>query len=199
MRAQCAGYGAGAGDRDERSGTKTDADRTTGKSRLAALGAPGWRGQTRPEAPAARGREAGSVTPQAHHKARVVRVAGRGAGLAGPPTEAPEAGRRPHRERVAPSAGRPRPHPGSLLLPFLPLPAFLRPHFLSLSLLPKTSSASDFRPFAPLRGQACPCLPGRTANKVFLLLALRLPPSPQVPRDPAARRRWRRRLKPRRP
>lgn len=172
MRAQCAGYGAGAGDRDERSGTKTDADRTTGKSRLAALGAPGWRGQTRPEAPAARGREAGSVTPQAHHKARVVRVAGRGAGLAGPPTEAPEAGRRPHRERVAPSAGRPRPHPGSLLLPFLPLPAFLRPHFLSLSLLPRLPQPPTSVPSPLSEAKRVRVFPGGLPIKFFFFSLL---------------------------
>lgn len=51
----------------------------------------------------------------------------------------------------------------------------------------------------PLPGLACHCLHGKTANKVFPLLALRLPASPQVPRDPAARLPWRRRLKTRLP
>lgn len=93
------------------------------------------------------------MTPHAHHKARVVRVAGRGAGLAGLPAEAREAGRCPHRERAAPSAGRPRPHPGSLAFLSSPLCAFLGPHILSLSLFPRLPKppASVPSPFSQVK------------------------------------------------
>lgn len=136
------------------------------------LGAPGGRGQARPEAPAARGPEAGSVTPRAHHKARVVSVAGRGAGLAGPPTEAREAGRRPHRERAAPSAGCPRPHAGSLHLPLLPLPAFLGPHFLSLSLFPRLPKPPTSVPSRLSQAKRVSVFPGGLPIKLFLFSLL---------------------------
>lgn len=79
------------------------------------------------------GRGGRGVTHPAHHKDRAVRVARRTRGREDPPTEGREAGRRPHRERAAPSAGRRRRHPGSLSFPVLPLPAFLRSHSLLLS------------------------------------------------------------------
>lgn len=136
------------------------------------------------------------MTPHAPHKAGVLRVARGGArDWADRPRRAGRRGGAPTvcaRRPLQAACGRTPVAPASLSSFFRPSSGHI---VLSLSLLARLPKPPTSVP-SPL---AEACLPGRTANKVFPLLALRLPPSPQVPRDLAARLRWRRRLKPQRP